>query len=119
MKIIKRTDSHFCDTPGGMVLVATQAGGQPPQFPPIEFVHHDQPIEEIELGPTGSLYSFTVVHPGKDKPAYALAMVDFESGVRAFGRLLFDGSPPAIESRVKVVPLALPDGTPDYAFQEQ
>ncbi|MET3918872.1 putative OB-fold protein [Variovorax sp. OAS795] len=118
MKIIKRTDSHIRENSRGMVLVATQAGGKPAQFPPIEFVHNDQPIEEVEIGPIGSLYSFTVVHPGKDKPAYGLAMVDFESGVRAFGRLLFDGSPPAIESRVRVVPFALPDGTPDYAFQE-
>jgi len=118
LKIIKRSESHIRETTGGMVLIATQVGGQPPQFPPMEFVHNDQQIEEIELGPTGSLYSFTVVHPGKDKPAYGLAMVDFESGVRAFGRLLFDAKPPAIESRVRVVPFALPDGTPDYAFQE-
>ncbi|WP_382327514.1 hypothetical protein ACFJGX_00395 [Hydrogenophaga sp. UC242_50] len=45
-------------------------------------------------------------------------MVDFEPGVRAFGRLLFDAEPPAIGSRVRVVPFSLPDGTPDYAFQE-
>ena len=118
MKIIKRTESHFRETPGGMVLVATQVAGQPAQFPPIEFIHDDQQVEVIELGPTGTLYSFTVVHPGKFKPPYGLAMVDFEPGVRAFGRLLFDANPPAIESRVRVVPCALPDGTPDYAFQE-
>lgn len=118
MKIIKRTGSHFRETTGGMVLVAAQVAGQPPQFPPIEFVHNDQAMEEIELGPTGALYSFTVVHPGKDKTAYGLAMVDFEPGVRAFGRLLFDTVPPAIGSHLRVVPFTLPDGTPDYAFQE-
>jgi uncharacterized protein len=101
-----------------MVLIATRVTGQPFQFPPTEFVHNERQLEEIELGPTGSLYSFTVVHPGKDKPAYGLAMVDFEPGVRAFGRLLFDAKAPAVESRVRVVPFALPDGTPDYAFQE-
>ena len=118
MKIIKRTESHFRETAGGMVLIAAHVAGQPPQFPPIEFVHNDQEIREIELGPTGSLYSFTVVHPGKDKPPYGLAMVDFEPGVRAFGRLLFDTQPPAIGSRLRVMPLTLPDGTHDYAFQE-
>lgn len=118
MKIIKRTGSHFRETTGGMVLVAAQVAGQPPQFPPIEFVHNDQAMEEIELGPTGALYSFTVVHPGKDKTPYGLAMVDFAPGVRAFGRLLFDTVPPAIGSHLRVVPFTLPDGTPDYAFQE-
>ena len=118
MKIIKRTESHFRETTGGMVLIAAKVAGQPPQFPPIEFVHNDQQIEEIELEPTGSLYSFTIVHPGKEKPPYGLAMVDFQSGVRAFGLLLFNAQPPAIGSRLRVVPFALADGTPDYAFQE-
>lgn len=101
-----------------MVLVAGHVAGQPLQFPPVEFVHNDQRVTDVELGPTGSLYSFTVVHPGKDKPPYGLAMVDFEPGVRAFGRLLFDAEPPAIGSRLRVVPFTLPDGMPDYAFQE-
>lgn len=118
MKIIKRTEPHFREKTGGMVLVATRVAGQPAQFPPIEFVHDDQQVEEIELGPTGSLYSFTIVHPGKERSPYGLAMVDFESGVRVFGRLLLDARPPAIGSRLRVVSFALPDGTPDYAFQE-
>jgi len=118
LKIIHRTESPFRDARGGMVLVATQVAGQPAQFPPIEFTHNDQKVEVVELGPTGSLYSFTIVHPGRDKPPYGLAMVDFEPGVRAFGRLLYDAEPPAIGARVRVVPFALPDGTPDYAFQE-
>jgi len=117
LKIIKRTESPFRETPGGMVLVATRVAGQPPQFPPIEFVHGDKKVEDIELGPTGSLYSFTIVHPGKEKQPYGLAMVDFEPGVRAFGRLLFGARPPAIGSQMRVVPFALSDGTPDYAFQ--
>jgi len=118
LKIIKRTESPFRQSPGGMVLVATRVAGQSPQFPPIEFVHNDQKVEDIELGPTGSLYSFTIVHPGKEKQPYGLAIVDFAPGVRAFGRLLFGARPPAIGSRLRVVPFALPDGAPDYAFQE-
>lgn len=119
MKISKRTEPHFRETPEGMVLVGTQSAGQPPQFPPLEFLHGDQRVEEIELGPTGRLYSYTIVHASKDKPPYGLAMVDFAPGVRAFGRLLYDAHPPAIGSILRVVPFALPDGTPDYAFQEQ
>lgn len=118
LKISKRTEPHFRDTPAGMVLVATQITGQPAQFPPVEFLQDDQRAEEIELGPNGRLYSYTIVHASKDKPPYGLAMVDFEPNVRAFGRLLFDKTPPEIGSLLRIVPFALPDGTPDYAFQE-
>jgi uncharacterized protein len=118
LKISKRRASHFRESPRGMVLVATQTAGQPAQFPPVEFTHGEQTPDEIELGPTGTLYTYTIVHAGKDKPPYALAMVDFQSGVRAFGRLLFEGTPPAIDTALRVVPFVLADGTPDYAFQE-
>lgn len=100
-----------------MVLVGTRVGSQAPQFPPTEYLLDDQQATDIVLGPTGRLYSCTIVHPGKDKTPYGLAMVDF-GDVRAFGRLLFDGKPPAIDSIVRVVPFTLPDGAPDYAFQE-
>lgn len=63
MKLMKRTGPHFGEAAGGMVPIAAHVAGQPPQFPPIEFVHNDQQVEDIDLGPTGSLYSFTVVHP--------------------------------------------------------
>ena len=118
LKISKRAGPHFRQTPSGMVLVATRVAGQPAQFPPIEYLHDDQPCEDIDLGPTGTLYSYTVVHAGKDKAPYGLAMVDFEPGVRAFGRLLHEAQPPAIGAPVRVVPFALADGTADYAFQE-
>ena len=118
LKISKRTEPHFRETSGGMVLVGTRIPGHPPQFPPLEFLHGDQLAEDVEIGPAGSLYSYSIVHAGKDKAPYGLAMVDFEPGVRAFGRLLFDKQPPPIGSRLRVVPFALPDGTPDYAFQE-
>lgn len=119
MKISQRTQPCFRDSPRGMVLVATRTAGHDPQFPPIEFLHGDEPAVEIELGPSGRLYSYSVVHAGKDRPPYALAMVDFEPGVRAFGRLLFEGRAPALDSTVRVVPFALTDGTPDYAFQAE
>jgi uncharacterized OB-fold protein len=118
LKISKREGAPFRETPNGMVLVATRVAQHPPQFPPIEYVHDDQRVEEIDLGPTGTLYSYSVAHASKDKPPYALAMVDFEPGVRAFGRLLYDTQAPAIGAAVRVVPCALADGTADYAFQE-
>ena len=118
LKISKRAGSHFRETSRGIVLVATRVAGHAPQFPPIEFLHGDQQPEEAELGPTGCLYTYSIVHPGKDQAPYGLAMVDFETDVRAFGRLLFQGQPPSIGSRVRVVPWALADGTADYAFQE-
>jgi hypothetical protein len=119
LKISKRLGPHWRQTPDGMVLVGTRVARQPPQFPPIEYLHDDQQSEEVELGPTGTLYSYTIVHPGKDKAPYGLAMADFEPGVRAFGRLLYRTPAPAIGAIVRVVPHALPDGTADYAFQEQ
>ena len=118
LKISRRAEPAFRQSSSGMVLVATRVAQQPPQFPPIEYVHDDTRVEEIELGPSGTLYSYTVVHAGKDKPPYALAMVDFEPGVRAFGRLLYETQAPDIGAAVRVVPFALADGTADYAFQE-
>ncbi len=102
-----------------MVLVATRTASHPqPQFPPLEFVHNDEPVEEVTIGPKGTLYTYTVVHPGKDKTPYALAMVDFELNVRAFGRLILDaGKAPKIGSTVRVVPFDMADGTADYAFE--
>lgn len=70
MKLMKRTGPHFGEAAGGMVLIAAHVAGQPPQFPPIEFVHNDQQVEDIDLGPTGSLYSFTVVHPEAVPPQH-------------------------------------------------
>jgi acyl-CoA-associated DUF35 OB-fold domain-containing protein len=119
LKISQRTQPCFRDSPRGMVLVATRTAGHDPQFPPVEFLHGGEQAEEVELGPTGRLYSYSIVHAGKDQAPYGLAMVDFEPGVRAFGRLLFQGRPPAIDSTLRIVPFAMPDGTPDYAFQAE
>lgn len=114
-----RTQKHFEARGHEMVLIATRSSSQPTlRFPPAEFVHGDEEVEEVAIGPLGVLYTYTVVHPGKGVEPYALAMVDFEPGVRAFGRLCGPLQPaPAIDSTVRVVPFALADGTPDYAFE--
>ena len=117
MKLTKRTESHLSETPDGLVLVATrQAGMAELQFPPSEFFHGNAKPEEVTIGPVGQLYTYTIVHAGKDKPPYGLAMVDFTPGVRVFGRLLQEQGQPVIGGDVRIVPFALPDGTPDYAF---
>lgn len=46
--------------------------------------------EPIELGPVGTLYTFTVVYagaPGVETP-YAIGYVDFIEGARVFGRIV-------------------------------
>jgi uncharacterized OB-fold protein len=119
MKLKRRANAHFRHTDAGMVLVATRTAQHPQlQFPPLEFVHDEAPVEEVAIGPKGTLYTYTVVHPGKDKTPYAMAMVDFEPNVRAFGRLVLDaGNAPKIGSTVRVVPFDMADGTADYAFE--
>lgn len=117
LKISQRTNACFRATERGMVLLATRHGAQAPQFPPREFAHGNELDEELELGPAGTLYTYSIVHATKDQPPYAVAIVDFHPGVRAFGRLLVDGAAPALGTPVRVVPFDLPDGTPDYAFQ--
>ncbi len=119
MKLTQRTDSYLRDTADGLCLVATRsADRKEPQFPPLEFIHGDAVPEEILIGPIGKLYTYTVVHVGKDKPPYGLAMVDFEPGVRVFGRLVLDsGIAPDFGCDMRVVPFTLPDGSTDYAFE--
>lgn len=119
MRPIKRTQTYIRQQGDDLLLVATRTAAHPElRFPPADFVHGDEQIEEVAIGPQGKLYTYTVVHPGKGVEPYALAMVDFEPGVRAFGRLT--GSLPAqgvIDSTVRVVPFQMADGTPDYAFE--
>ncbi|GEM_PF-774297 len=118
MKLKRRTSAHFRQTEAGMLLIATRTARHPQlQFPPLEFVHDDEPVEEVVIGPQGTLYTYTIVHPGKNSEPYALAMVDFEPNVRAFGCLILDsGNAPKIGSAVRVVPFDMADGTADYAF---
>jgi uncharacterized OB-fold protein len=102
-----------------MQLIATQRPGVAQlQFPPQSVVHGDQVVEEVPIGPLGVLYTYSVVHPGRDKAPYGLAMVDFAPGVRAFGRLLLkEGQELQPGASVRVVPSNLPDGQADYAFE--
>ncbi|MFQ5341084.1 MAG: Zn-ribbon domain-containing OB-fold protein [Anaerolineae bacterium] len=60
--------------------------------------------EPVELGPEGTLYTFTVVYaaaPGVETP-YALGYVDFAAGARVFGRIV-TGDNPVVGMRVRVV----------------
>jgi uncharacterized OB-fold protein len=118
MKITKRSENHLVKTQGGFSLLATRkAANLDWQFPPSEYYFGEKPDEEILLGPKGVLYTYSIVHVDPRRGPYALAMVDFEPGVRAFGLLLFsEGQELNIGSLVKVVPHNLPDGTEDYAF---
>ena len=119
MRLKRRTGSHFQSAADGLQLIATRGPCEAPlQFPPQSFVHGDQVIEEVPIGPLGVLYAYSVVHPGRDKAPYGLAMVDFAPGVRAFGRLLLKDSTELLPgASVRVVPYDLPDGEADYAFE--
>ena len=119
MRLEKRTSSHFRETLDGMVLLATRQGANAQlQFPPSEFVHRDQVPDEVAIGPIGGLYTYSVIHVSRDQGPYALAMVDFEPGVRVFGRMLYEpGNEPLLGADMRIVPFDLPDGTPDYAFE--
>ena len=118
MRLKQRTGSHFQSAADGLQLIATRGASDAPlQFPPQFFIHGDQAVEEVPIGPQGVLYTYSVVHPGRDKATYGLAMVDFAPGVRAFGRLLLNGGTELrLGASVRVVPFELPDGDADYAF---
>ncbi len=122
MQITMREAPYLLDTADGLMLLAARTGqGAALQFPPPECVHGEPDrahIADVAIGPVGSLYTYSIVHPGRDKAPYGLAMVDFEPGVRVFGRLLYEaGREPELGAQVKVVPFALQDGVPDYAFE--
>lgn len=118
MEITKYPEKHFRIEASGMTLLGARnpATGEV-RFPPPAFLHEGQAAQPISMGASGSLYTFTTVHPGK-APAYTLGMVDFENGLRVFGRLLWPGdAAPAIGDAVRAVAFTLADGTPDYAFE--
>jgi len=117
MEITKYPGAHFRSDADGIVLLgARYSGSGEMRFPPPEFLHAGEAAEPVAMGASGRLYTFTTVHPGK-APAYALGMVDFENGLRVFGRLAWpEGTEPAIGDAVHAVAFTLPDGTPDYAF---
>lgn len=117
MEITKYPESHFRnDAEGLMLLGARDPATSALRFPPPEFLQAGEAAQPEAMGASGRLYTFTTVHPGK-APTYALGMVDFDNGLRVFGRLAWpEGCQPAIGDVVHAVAATLPDGTPDYAF---
>lgn len=119
MKRFKRTGPYLCESADGLKLIASRCDRKAQlQFPPPEFVPEILPELDVQIGPVGRLYTFSIVHPGRDKRPYGVAMVDFPPGVRVFGRLLHTpGQFPELDSAVRLVPFCLEDGTADYAFE--
>lgn len=69
--------------------------------------------DDVAVAPVGSVYSFTVIHPGakSGEPPYALGFVDLPGPLRIFGRL--QGTPrPAIGQHFR----ARPDERFGYVF---
>lgn len=116
MEITRYPESHFRNDADGMTLLGARDKTGALRFPPPEFLQAGEAAQPEAMGATGRLYTFTTVYPGK-APAYALGMVDFDNGLRVFGRLAWpEGSQPAIGDVVRAAAATLPDGTPDYAF---
>ncbi len=76
-------------------------------FPPVPFSSPAaNRYEPIELSPSGTLYSHTVIHPNPKSglQPFVLAYVDFPEDTRVFGRLILPaGERPVIGSAVRVV----------------
>lgn len=71
----------------------------------------------VRMGARGTVYTFTVVYvgaPGIATP-YALGYVDFEPGVRVFGRLPVDDP----EIGMRVVPVPVADGLSFERYREE
>jgi uncharacterized OB-fold protein len=120
MMITKRSKSHIVHTDDGLTLLANRREGSVNwQFPPAEFSLGETPYEEIQIGPKGVLYTYSIVHVDRERGPYALAMVDFEPGVRAFGPMIYEaGKEPPLGAAMEVVSHTLADGSADYGFQQ-
>jgi uncharacterized OB-fold protein len=120
MMITKRSKSHIVHTDDGLTLLANRKEGSVNwQFPPAEFSLGETPYEEIQIGPKGVLYTYSIVHVDRQRGPYALAMVDFEPGIRAFGPMVYEaGKEPSLGAVMEVVSHTLADGSADYAFQQ-
>ena len=117
MEITKYPESHFREDADGMALLGARYRDTGElRFPPPEFLQAGEAAEPVAMGAGGRLYTFTTVYPGKAS-AYTLGMVDFDNGLRVFGRLAWpEGTEPAIGDAVRIVASMLSDGTHDYAF---
>ncbi|NWK95961.1 hypothetical protein DM806_09795 [Sphingobium lactosutens] len=116
MRISKYGHSHMANDGQQTILCGALMSQGEIRFPPPEFLIGDETATPVPLSPIGQLYTYTTVHPGK-APAYSLAMVDFDHGLRIFGRLLLGEAPPALGSNVRVVPFTLSEGEIDFAFE--
>lgn len=116
MKISKNENDHLSKDDHRLALYGTRMPGGEVRFPPPEFVMNDEKLTPIALSTLGRLYAYTTVHPAK-APAYSLAMVDLDHGLRVFGRLVHREAAPIIGSEVRVVPFTAPNGQRDFAFE--
>jgi uncharacterized OB-fold protein len=118
MDFLPRTESHLRQTAEGLVLLGTRNDGAAAlQFPPARGAHAGEQLVDEPIGPEGTLYTFTTVHPGAGQPPYQLAMVDFEPDIRILGRVVASTQPASFGAKVRIVPFTLPDGSADYAFE--
>jgi uncharacterized OB-fold protein len=77
------------------------------------------PDQEAVLSTKGVLYTYSIVHVDRERGPYALAMVDFDLGVRAFGPMVYEaGKEPPLGATMEVMAYALKDGSTDYAFRQ-
>lgn len=116
MQISKNENDHLSKDDQAFALYGTRVPGGEVRFPPPEFVLNDEKLTPVALSTVGRLYTYTTVHPGK-APAYSLAMVDLDHGLRVFGRLVHGEATPIIGSEVRVVPFKAPNGDRDFAFE--
>jgi uncharacterized OB-fold protein len=118
MDFTPRTESHLRQTDEGLVLIGTLSNsGAALQFPPSRGALSGERLTDVPIGPEGTLYAFTTVHPGGGQAPYQLAMIDFTPDIRVFGRIVAGARPPAFGATVRIVPFTLPDGSADYAFE--
>jgi len=100
------------DATGAVRLLATWSPpGKALQFPPVS-VPLPEPPRVQPLAAEGRLYTYTVIHPGRDADPYTIGFVDFPEGVRVFGRLDI----PAGQRPSLGMPIAVRAAEDDYRF---
>jgi uncharacterized OB-fold protein len=117
------TERPWREREGRIRLLACRRPGRDAlHFPPLPAT---SPLaagaELVELSPTGTLYSFTVVHasPKANKAPVSLGLVDFADGVRVFARLDYpEGRRPAIGERLEAF-VTVADAGEIYAFRPE
>lgn len=106
-KEIRVADSFWEEGPNGARLIASACKNCSRQYLPSVDVCIECGGTAFAAAPVdepGTVYAFTVNHvpqSGYPEP-YAVAFVDFPSGLRVFGQLSLEGNPPAIGGCVEV-----------------